>query len=80
MMKKGALIFALVWAVIGSVYAGAAKDKGATPQVYTIATDTTFAPFEFQDANRQYVGVDVDLLAAIAADQGFAYNLKPLGF
>jgi polar amino acid transport system substrate-binding protein len=45
-----------------------------------IATDTTFAPFEFQDAAQNYVGVDIDLLAAIAADQEFKYNLKPLGF
>jgi polar amino acid transport system substrate-binding protein len=47
---------------------------------FIIATDTTFAPFEFQNAQSQYVGVDIELLAAIAKDQGFAYDLKPLGF
>jgi polar amino acid transport system substrate-binding protein len=45
-----------------------------------IATDTTFAPFEFQDAAQKYVGIDIDLLAAIAADQDIKYDLKPLGF
>ncbi|MDR2521699.1 MAG: transporter substrate-binding domain-containing protein [Spirochaetaceae bacterium] len=47
---------------------------------YIVATDTTFAPFEFQDVHKQYVGVDIELLAAIAEDQKFKYDLKPLGF
>lgn len=66
---------------------GEKKDETATtgqtetPQkTYIIATDTTFAPFEFLDANGKYVGIDVDLLAAIAQDQGFKYELRPLGF
>jgi polar amino acid transport system substrate-binding protein len=45
-----------------------------------IATDTTFPPFEFMNSAQNYVGIDIDLLAAIAADQEFKYNLKPLGF
>jgi len=48
--------------------------------VYKIATDTTFAPFEYQDTDGTYVGIDIDLLAAVAADQGFEYELQPLGF
>lgn len=47
---------------------------------FAIATDTTFAPFEFTDANGDFVGIDVDILAAIAENQGFAYDLNPLGF
>ncbi len=50
------------------------------PDVYIIATDTAFAPFEFQDENENYVGIDIDLLAAIAQDQGFEYELQPIGF
>ena len=49
-------------------------------KVYVIATDTTFAPFEFQDENGDFVGIDMDLLAAIAEDQGFQYDLQVLGF
>jgi polar amino acid transport system substrate-binding protein len=49
-------------------------------KTYIIATDTTFAPFEFQDAGGNYVGIDMDLLAAIAADQGFEYEVNALGF
>ncbi|MBR1829500.1 MAG: transporter substrate-binding domain-containing protein [Atopobiaceae bacterium] len=51
-----------------------------TAKVYKIATDTTFAPFEYADTDGTYVGIDVELLAAIAADQGFEYELEPLGF
>lgn len=57
---------------------GGAADASAT--VYKIATDTTFAPFEYADASGQYVGIDVELLDAIATDQGFSYELEPLGF
>lgn len=53
-------------------------DSAAT--VYKIATDTTFAPFEYAEADGTYVGIDVEILAAIAADQGFEYELEPLGF
>jgi polar amino acid transport system substrate-binding protein len=55
----------------------AADDAGKT---YIIATDTTFAPFEFQNEAGEYVGIDIELLEAIAADQGFDYELQALGF
>lgn len=49
-------------------------------KTYNIATDTTFAPFEFQNDAGEYVGIDIEILAAIAEDQGFEYELNPLGF
>ena len=49
-------------------------------KVYVIATDTTFAPFEFENENGEMVGIDLDLLAAIAEDQGFEYELQVVGF
>ncbi|HWJ79998.1 MAG TPA: amino acid ABC transporter substrate-binding protein/permease [Niallia sp.] len=52
----------------------------AEEKTYQIATDITFAPFEFQDVNGKFVGIDMDLLDAIAKDQGFKYDIKPLGF
>ena len=45
-----------------------------------MATDTVFRPFEFTDENGDFVGIDVDVLAAIAEDQGFKYELKSLGW
>lgn len=47
---------------------------------FVIATDTTFAPFEFTDENNDFVGIDVDLMDAIAEDQGFQIEWKSLGF
>ncbi|MDR3052880.1 MAG: transporter substrate-binding domain-containing protein [Coriobacteriales bacterium] len=58
----------------------AANGDKPSAQKYIIATDTTFAPFEFENAQGEYVGIDVDILAAVAADQGFEYELQPLGF
>ena len=55
--------------------ADAASDK-----VYQIATDITFKPFEFENENGEMVGIDLDLLKAIAEDQGFTYELKVVGF
>ncbi|HML37700.1 MAG TPA: transporter substrate-binding domain-containing protein [Bacillota bacterium] len=59
---------------------GADDQQSDKTKVYNIATDTTFAPFEFQNDAGEYVGIDIELLAAIAEDQGFQYKLNPLGF
>ncbi len=50
-------------------------------KTYIIYSDNSFAPFEFYDTETDaYIGVDMDLLAAIAADQGFAYEVRNEGF
>jgi polar amino acid transport system substrate-binding protein len=77
-MKKSVIAGLLIALAAAGLFLGCTGGKKAAG--ITIATDTTFAPFEFQDANQNYVGIDIDLLAAIAEDQGFTYDLKPLGF
>jgi ABC-type amino acid transport substrate-binding protein len=70
-------------ALCSSVFAlGSKKSTKAESKqkVYLIATDTTFAPFEFEDENGKFVGIDMDILAAIAKDQGFQYKVQVLGF
>lgn len=57
-----------------------AADTAKSDKVYKIATDTTFAPFEFENENGEMVGVDLDILKAIAEDQGFQYDLVVAGF
>jgi len=47
---------------------------------YIIGTDTTYAPFEFVNEDGEFVGIDIDILNAIAEDQGFNYELNVLGF
>jgi polar amino acid transport system substrate-binding protein len=56
-----------------------ATDTPQTNGSFTIATDTTFAPFIYQ-VDGKNIGIDMDLLRAIAANQGFAVEIKTLGF
>lgn len=49
-------------------------------KVWVIASDTVFKPFEYTDASGNFVGIDVDLVAAIAEDQGFQYDIQSLGW
>ena len=55
-------------------------NANAEAKVYSIATDTAFAPFEFTDEHGNLVGVDIDILSAIAEDQGFEYTVDSIGF
>ena len=70
-MKK---ILALVLAAM-LLCAGAALAED-----YAIATDTAFRPFEYTDETGTLVGIDVDILAAVAEDQGFTFTIEPLGW
>ena len=47
---------------------------------YAFGTDTAFRPFEYTDETGTLVGIDVEILAAIAEDQGFTYTIEPLGW
>ncbi|WP_294760911.1 transporter substrate-binding domain-containing protein [uncultured Gemmiger sp.] len=55
-------------------------DSTAADKTWVIATDTVFKPFEYTDASGNFVGIDVDIVAAIAEDQGFKYEMKSLGW
>ena len=48
--------------------------------MYSIGTDTTFALFEFPRCFRELVGIDIDLMKAIAEDQGFQVEFHSMGF
>lgn len=72
-MKKAIVILLAVCMLVCSF----AMAEGKT---WKIVTDTAFRPFEYMDENGVYVGIDVDVLAAIAADQGFDYTFEALGW
>lgn len=59
---------------------GDAANASTDGKTWIIASDTVFKPFEYTDASGKFVGIDVDLVAAIAEDQGFAYEIKSLGW
>ncbi len=77
-------------AILGCVFAACSKPADdtndttdaaqANAKTWIIATDTVFKPFEYTDAEGNFVGIDVDILAAIAEDQGFKYELKSMGW
>ena len=54
----------------------------ATPvkSKYVIASDSSFAPFVFQNSSNQYTGIDMDLIKAITEDQGFEIEITTPGF
>ncbi|WP_159564863.1 ABC transporter substrate-binding protein/permease [Streptococcus halichoeri] len=56
--------------------------KKASPQkaTYKIVSDSSFAPFEFQNGQGKYVGIDMELLKAIAKQQGFKLDISNPGF
>lgn len=60
--------------------AAEAADTDAAGKKYVINTDTTFAPFEFENEKGEMVGIDLDILKAVAEDQGFEYEVIPVGF
>ena len=52
----------------------------AFADTYKIVTDTAFRPFEYADETGTMVGIDMDIMAAVAADQGFEYTMEALGW
>ncbi|MGO1247971.1 MAG: transporter substrate-binding domain-containing protein [Oceanisphaera sp.] len=51
----------------------------AENKVYNVGVDNTYPPFEFTQ-NGKLVGIDVDLITAIAKDQGFEINIEQMDF
>jgi len=51
--------------------------SAALAEDYAIATGDDFRPFEFVDEEGNLAGIDIEILAAIAEDQGFTYTLEP---
>lgn len=94
MMKKGknrtlavvlaVLMFAFCLAGCGKTAQTTTDTATATTssdKTYVIYSDNSFAPFEYFDSSANaYVGVDMDIMAAIAENQGFKYEIHNEGF
>ncbi|MCC8066844.1 MAG: transporter substrate-binding domain-containing protein [Clostridiales bacterium] len=80
-MMKRKLSFILAAAMLaGCMTVPVMADEAEDSKVWVVATDTVFKPFEYTDDNGDFVGIDVDILAAVAEDQGFEYELNSLGW
>ncbi len=80
MRQWGALCAAMVVGLLagcGSSKSGDTTNEGSTKEAsgktWVVATDTVFKPFEYTNEENEFVGIDVDILAAVAKDQGFKY-------
>lgn len=83
-MKKTTKVIALICALalMTTLFAGCGEDKkeeGKTPH-YIAATEPTFAPFDTVDEDGNIIGFDMDLMNAIAEDQGFTVEYKAFEF
>lgn len=62
-----------------------AEEENATgdveKEVYIVGTEPTFAPFEMKDEKTgEITGFDIELIKAIAEDQGFEVEIQAMGF
>jgi polar amino acid transport system substrate-binding protein len=88
LLAFAAMIFGAVGAAAAPADATAASIGSAPSAIpsslagktFVIGTDTTFAPFEFRDAGGELTGIDMDIIREIAKKQGFAVEIKSLGF
>ncbi|MBQ8860540.1 MAG: transporter substrate-binding domain-containing protein [Ruminococcus sp.] len=82
MKKFFALVLAILMVASLAACGGSTNDATADQaKVYTIVSDNAFAPFESYDSETgEYVGIDMDIMAAIAEDQGIEYNMMNVGF
>ena len=81
-MKKLTKVLALILVCVLTVacFAGCGE-KSAKETVYKICSDNSFSPFEYWDEEKNaYVGIDMDIMAAVAEDQGFKYEMWNIGF
>ena len=79
MKKFGAIVLAGLMAV-SLVGCGGNSSSKNDEKTYIIATDKTYPPFEMEDDSGKLVGVDMDLIRAIAKDQKFKIKINSLGF
>ncbi len=80
-MKQRILTFVsfIMIVLVFNVSCGKKEEKTDSKKKYLIATDSVYAPFEFQE-NGKYVGIDIDIIDAISKLEGFEYELKPMDF
>ena len=74
-MKQKLFVLVVVLLVAAMALSGCGKSTGLK-----IATDATFAPFEYTDEDGNLVGFDIDLMNAIAEKAGFEFEWVNIPF
>jgi polar amino acid transport system substrate-binding protein len=78
MIKKFLTGLAALSLTLAMTACSSGSDSGA--KVYKISSDIGYAPFEFEDEDGTYVGIDVEILAKVAEISGFEYEIEYVGF
>ncbi|HSI68309.1 MAG TPA: transporter substrate-binding domain-containing protein [Planococcus sp. (in: firmicutes)] len=81
-MRKIILLMLLMTSMLIIAACGADEDtagEGVEGQTYDVGIDATYPPFEFQE-DGEYKGIDIDLIQAIAENQGFEIEFNPMDF
>jgi polar amino acid transport system substrate-binding protein len=73
-MKRILLVFLLAILGVTLVFAGGGSESASN--TVTIATDATWPPMEFVNADREIVGFDIDLMRAVAEAAGFEVEFQ----
>jgi len=71
----------IVALMMASLLLTSCGDSSKNTNTLIVGTEPTFPPFEMRDSQtKEIVGFDIDLIKAIAADQGLTVKVENLGF
>ena len=82
-MKKLLIMMMAILAACSMLLAGCGggEKKAATEKVMRVATEPSFAPFEFQkEGSSEFTGFDMDLIRAIGKQAGYKVEIQNMGF
>ena len=75
--KTGLVLAVMIFAtlVLGGTVAPASENE-----VYVVASDISWPPFEWKDEAGKYVGFDLDVMRAVAKLEGYEIEIKDIAF
>ena len=83
-MKKLLIMMMAILAACSMLLAGCGggEKKAAAPEkIMRVATEPSFAPFEFQkEGSKEFTGFDMDLIRAIGKQAGYKVEIQNMGF
>lgn len=82
-MKKYLVFLMTALTVLAMMVAGCGggEKQAATEKVMRVATEPSFAPFEFQEeGSTEFTGFDMDLIRAIGKQAGYKVEIASMGF
>ncbi|WP_079507523.1 transporter substrate-binding domain-containing protein [Mesobacillus jeotgali] len=77
MRKFGVLIVTFIMML--ALAACGNEEENVEGKTFKVGIDTTYPPFEFEEGGK-YKGIDIELMDAIAKDQGFKIEYSPMDF